>query len=116
MRLPISMLERVRGTLVAVAMAGCASPASVIAPEPVSEVPERSEIAAAAGAPDPVVYDGSAEAVRLARLEETLAVRAARRDRRIEAVRLAELGDGPGLGSIGVASGRRWSGVGCGRG
>lgn len=82
MRLPTSVLARVRGSIAVVALVGC-SGASESAPVP-APLPPASVIAVAAPAPDPVAYDDAREAARLARLDERHAdaasVRAARMD------------------------------------
>ncbi len=133
MRLPTSVLARVRGSVAVVAMLGC-SGASEPTPAP---VPPTTVIAVAAVAPDPVPYDDARETARLARLDEREAdaagVRAARIDdataaaqaRRDRAIfeALGGMVTGPGeVGSIGgtdIGPGQEWrrtACLACGRG
>ena len=86
MKLADPILASLRGPLVAVALAGCASP--VAAPRP---PPEIEPIAEPAPSPDVVPYDPEAEGERLARLDRDHAAddrrRAQRIDRRAVAMR-----------------------------
>lgn len=83
MRIPSSVIERVRGPILAAVVVGCSSaPAPRLAPEPVEVV------AAAALTPpesaDPVAYDPMLERARLERLNRSDALAETRRARRIE--------------------------------
>lgn len=83
MRIKSSVIERVRGPILAALVVGCSSAAAPrLAPEPV-------DVAAAAvltppSAPDPVPYDPALERARLEQLDRADAFAEARRTRRIE--------------------------------
>ena len=82
MRLPPSLLARVRGPLALLALTGCASPPAVeTAPAIVDVIAEPA--VPAAPPPDVVPYDEELEAVRLARADTALASDADRRSERI---------------------------------
>src|SRR4051812_33295741 len=96
MRVPVDVLERVRGAMVVAALAACTS-------EPAAPPPAPPPVSVAAPAPiDPVSYDAANESARLARLdlEEQSALES--RSARVAHVqaerRVAELG---GIGGIG---------------
>lgn len=85
MRLPSSLLYKVRGPLALLAMAGCASPAPAVTEIPLEPIaPSNAPVTAVvAEAPDPVSYDLDAESVRLGRLDQELASGLDRRAERI---------------------------------
>lgn len=82
MKLPIDVLASLRGPLLGVAIAGCAT-APAAAPITQEPAPEPAGGAAAAQVVDPVAYDADAEAARLASADEARIDHDARRDRRI---------------------------------
>jgi len=112
MRLPESLLSRVRGPLAVCAIVGCSAPATApVVPEPVA----APVVLAPPPPPDPVAYDAIAEAARFERSDREIAAELELRDDRIRAAERAE--SMRGIGSIGTG---RWSWdrvmVACGRG
>jgi len=82
MQLPPSVLARVRGPIALLALVGCGSPAA--APASVTSEPVEAVAPVAVVVPDPVSYDDTREAERLARLDEVDTRSADARDARIE--------------------------------
>jgi hypothetical protein len=83
MRIPGSILTRVRGPAAVVALAACASPAP--APEPAA--PPPTSIAVVAPAPiDPVAYSSADEAARLSRVDDEAVAAVDARETRIGAI------------------------------
>lgn len=80
MKLPEAVLARVRGPLIAAALAGCSAPSG---PEVVPEPAPLEPAPVVVEAPDPVPYDGQAEAERLARVDREDASDGTRRDERV---------------------------------
>jgi hypothetical protein len=109
MRLPDSLLARLRAPIAAVALAGCSgAPTAPIAPDEPAPI-----VLAAAPAPplDPVRYDPDAEAARLDRDERAVAAELERRDERIAAARPVQ-----GIGQIGHSWSLERMMAACGRG
>lgn len=102
MKLPASILARLRGPLVAVTMAGCAPPATAPLTE---DAPPAREAELTS---DPVAYDAQAERERLVRLDREHAADEHRRERRIEDAEPRSV-----FGQIGPG---RWIHPACGRG
>lgn len=124
MKIPARILERVRGPLLAVAVAGCSSgPVATVATEEPPR-PPVPEVAALEPDPDAVAYDPVREAERLERTDRALAATETRRTDRIEAVEAErrdrvqqQLWGGGNVFPIG--HGGRWPGgvnPACGRG
>jgi hypothetical protein len=128
-RIPSSILARVRGPAAAIAIAGCSAPAPAAAPPPAAPPPPSTVVAAAP--PDPVAYASADEDARLARVDDEATSSSDARTRRIE--RLADarrnarligvIGNGlqpgwPGIGTLGDPSDPPWGGgcMACGRG
>lgn len=109
MRLPDSLLARLRAPIAAVALAGCSG-----APPAPSSPDEPAPIvlaAAPAPPPDPVRYDADAEAERLDRDERAIVAELERRDERIAAARPVQ-----GIGSVGPSWSLERMMAACGRG
>jgi hypothetical protein len=81
MRVPRRVLDRVRGPVLAAAVIGCSS-SSPTTEAPVTRPVQPTEPVSTAHA-DPVSYDATAEAERLARTDALLAANETRRDERI---------------------------------
>ena len=82
MKLPAPVLASLRGSLLGVAIAGCATaPAAPITEEPAPAPAPTAAIVVER--PDPVDYDAEAESARLARADDARIDHDARRDRRI---------------------------------
>ena len=119
MKLPASILLRVRGPILAAALAGCSSPAAA-PPSEVEPEPEPAAVAEVPPAPDPVAYDLDAETERLERTDRLLAAAETRRAHRIEAEEQAarqrriERALFGGVGAIGTNN--DWIMAACGRG
>jgi len=82
MKLPVDLLASLRGPLLGVAIAGCAT-APAAAPITEEPAPEPAGVAVASEVMDPVGYDAEAEAARLARADDARIDHDSRRDRRI---------------------------------
>jgi hypothetical protein len=80
MQLSASVLARVRGSVVVVAMIGCSAP-TPDAPPAIEPAPAPVLVAAA---PDPVPYDGREETARLSRIDARDTLSASDRDARID--------------------------------
>ncbi len=109
-KIPKKLLARVAGPLVAGAALSCTSaPATDTAPitpiDPATEAPH-------AEAPDPVPYDATAEADRIARTEALLASRDVAREARIDAQEEAQ----HRRQAAQIRITHRFIGIGCGRG
>ena len=83
MRIKSSVIERVRGPILAAVIVGCSSaPAPRLTPEPVDVA--AAAVLAPPAAPDPVTYDPALERARLEQIDRADAFAEARRARRIE--------------------------------
>jgi hypothetical protein len=97
MRLPPSLLSRVRGPVAVLALAGCGAPVAT-EPEPIVLVAEAPAVVEAPRAIDPVAYDRDVESARLDRVDHALESELDRRTDRIASAERAARPQHIGIG------------------
>jgi len=113
MRLPVDLIDRVKGAVVVAGLVAC-TPEHAPPPRLVPDPPPVSAVAPEAI--DPVAYDSVGESERLARLENENDAASSVRDDRIARAEQAARNRSSlvhGIGGVGLTG---WSCAGCGRG